>query len=301
MAVVLATGGYDHKIRFWEATTGVCSKSLKFPESQINCLAISPDKRFIVAGGNPVIHVFDIASSSDAPLLTYDGHTSNVTAIGFQRDGKWLYSCSEDHTIKIWDLRTPTCRRNYNCHSPVNSVSVNASQLELVSGDQSGSIRVWDLQSNQCTTELIPQPDVAIRSVSISPDNTTLCAGNHQGKVFVWRPESSKEYTPLVEYQAHDNYLLKCLVSPDGRTLATTSSDKTVRLWDLTTFALQRTLVGHTRWVWDCTYSADSSYIITASSDDSAKLWNAKQGGMLKHYAGHTLPVSCCALNDSAS
>lgn len=33
-AVILATAGYDHKIRFWEAPTGVCSRSLRYPDSQ---------------------------------------------------------------------------------------------------------------------------------------------------------------------------------------------------------------------------------------------------------------------------
>lgn len=34
-AVILATAGYDHKIRFWEAPTGVCSRSLRYPDSQV--------------------------------------------------------------------------------------------------------------------------------------------------------------------------------------------------------------------------------------------------------------------------
>jgi len=36
MSVVLATAGFDHKIRFWEAPSGVCSRIIKFPDSQIN-------------------------------------------------------------------------------------------------------------------------------------------------------------------------------------------------------------------------------------------------------------------------
>lgn len=44
-------------------------------------------------------------NSHHAQVMTYEGHTNNATAIGFQRDGKWMYSGSEDKTVKIWDLR----------------------------------------------------------------------------------------------------------------------------------------------------------------------------------------------------
>jgi G protein beta subunit-like protein len=48
--------------------------------------------------------------------------------------------------------------------------------------------------------------------------------------------------------------VLKCLLSPDCRLLATTSSDKTVKLWNLDGFKLERVLEGHQRWVWDCVF-----------------------------------------------
>lgn len=39
-------------------------------------------------------------------------------------------------------------------------------------------------------------------------------------------------------------YVLKCLLSPDVRQLATASADKTVKLWNLDGFTLERTLTG---------------------------------------------------------
>ena len=51
-SVLLATAGYDHKVRLWEASTGNCNSQLAFADSQVNCLDISPNKQYIAAGGN---------------------------------------------------------------------------------------------------------------------------------------------------------------------------------------------------------------------------------------------------------
>lgn len=72
---------------------------------QVNRLEITPDKQYIAAAGNPHIRLFEVNSNNQQPLTSYDGHTNNVTAVGFQCDNKWMYSGSEDGTVKIWDLR----------------------------------------------------------------------------------------------------------------------------------------------------------------------------------------------------
>lgn len=41
MSVILATAGHDDKIRFWEAPSGVCSRILRYADSQVNCLEIT--------------------------------------------------------------------------------------------------------------------------------------------------------------------------------------------------------------------------------------------------------------------
>lgn len=102
----------------------------------------------------------------------------------------------------------------------------------------------------------------------------------------------------MKEFQAHDDYLLKCVVSPDLKSIASTSADKTVKIWNTATWTLERALMKHQRWVWDCVFSADSLYLLTASSDQSAKLWDLRSGDVIRNYSGHNLAVTCVALND---
>jgi target of rapamycin complex subunit LST8 len=237
MPVVLVTGGYDHKIRFWEATSGVCAKTINFGDSQVNCLQISADKSLLAAGGNPLINLFDINSSSmsgdDKPVLTYDRHTSNVTSVGFQKDRKWLYSGSEDGTIRVWDPRSNVCTRTYDMSVPVNTVALSPNERELVGGDQSGNIKIWDMVADRCREELQPIVDVPIKSISIAFDESLVAVASQKGKLLVYSPSKTngKQLELAHELQAHDDYLLKCVVSPDVNTIATTSADNVSICW----------------------------------------------------------------------
>lgn len=134
-SVILATAGYDHTIRFWEASSGVCYRTIQYPESQVNCLEITRDKMFLASGGNPHVRVYDVINSNNnQPIASYDTHKGNVTAVGFQRDGKWLFSASEDGTVRIWDLRAPGCQRTHKNENNYSSASARASAAATVGG-----------------------------------------------------------------------------------------------------------------------------------------------------------------------
>lgn len=255
-SVVLATAGYDHTVRFWEATRGVCYRTLQYADSQVNKLEITPDKRYLAAAGNPHIRLFEVNTQNLQPVTSYDGHQGNVTAVGFERDGRWMYSGSDDGTVKIWDLRAGGYQREYESRGAVTCCVLHPNGTELISGDQNGNVRVWDLTQNACSCELVPEVGTAVRSVSIAGDGSLVVAANSSGTCYVWKlqrgAKTTAHFEPLHKLQAHNAYVLKCLLSPDCRLLATTSSDKTVKLWNLDGFKLERTLEGEFIFIFVC-------------------------------------------------
>lgn len=74
-------------------------------------------------------------------------------AAGFQKDGKWMYTGSEDGAIKIWDVRAQSCQRNYDVGSAVNTVALHPNQAELISGDMDGKIKVGHGKAGVCGNE----------------------------------------------------------------------------------------------------------------------------------------------------
>lgn len=236
MSVILCTAGYDHTIRFWEALSGICSRTIQHPDSQVNRLCITPDKRFLAAAGHNNVKLYDIKSTNPNPVMTFEGHTNNITGVAFHCEGKWMVTSSEDGTVKVWDTRTGSLQRNYVHKIPVNDVVIHPNQGELISGDRAGIVRVWDLGESVCTHQLIPEDDVAVHSVSVASDGSLLCAGNKKGNVYIWRMIQDAELTriiPICTFQAHKDYLTRVLLSPDVKHLATCSADHTAKVWNL--------------------------------------------------------------------
>ena len=149
-------------------------------------------------------------------------------------------------------------------------------------GDQNGSVKIFDLGSSKCISDVVPQSRspstsshgrVAIQSVDISDDARILVAANNHAEVFAWVPASAaRGSAPEISFRAHPpgTYLLRARISPDCRTLATTGSDGTARTFDTSTWRQTRALERHGGWVRDAAFSADSSYLVTAGGDRSA-------------------------------
>lgn len=111
--------------------------------------------------------------------------------------------------------------------------------------------------------------------------------------------------TKCKSIQAHDDYILKIEISPNGKFLSTCSADKKIKLFkiiDPQKFEITeyKQLKGHLKWVWDCRFSCDSAYLISCSTDATLKLWGVEKGELIKTLKGHEKGVICLALNDIA-
>ncbi|XP_047486512.1 target of rapamycin complex subunit lst8-like isoform X2 [Penaeus chinensis] len=268
-------------------------------------MEITPDRQLLAAAGYQHIRMYDINSSAPNPVINYEGVSKNVTAVGFQEDGKWMFTGGEDSTAKIWDLRSRNLHvsRIFQVSAPVNCACLHPNQAELFVGDQSGVIHIWDVKTEH-NEQLIPEPDASIQSIAIDPEGTYMAAVNNKGKCYVWRLSGGTGDTPITltptkSLLAHNKYALKVKFSPDSTMMVTTSADHTAKIWKTADFSQMTELRDSSqRWVWDVAFSADSQHVVTGSSDNTARLWSVETGEVKREYSGHQKTISAIAFRD---
>jgi len=301
--VILATASYDYDIKLWNAHDGTCAKTFTHPDSQVNALALNCDRKYLAAGGYQHVRMFDVNGSVKNHVVSYDGLSKNVTALGFHRDAKWMYTGGEDGTVKIWDIRSPnlSVARILDIGPAVNCAVLHPNQGFLYIGDQSGTIHIWEVKGEH-STQLIPDTDAHIQHLDISSDGKILAAITNKGDAYFWNMEASTAtWKPIQIVKAHNSYGLKIKISPDCRYALTTSADKTAKLWDLFTYALLTTFTEpDQKWVWDAAFTSDSQHVFTASSDGKSRLWSIKTSTVRRYYEGHKKAVSALVYRDKA-
>jgi WD40 repeat protein len=212
----------------------VLHKVLKGHQTDVRCLAFSPDGKILASGGygQPTddgdylgyVKFWDVASGKETKSLA--AHSNSVLGLAFTPDGKQLVTGGADEKIRLWNLGDYKYVKTFSGHTDaVYGVAVSPSGKSIASASYDDTVRVWDIESGKERFNLDAHTD-DVTAVAFSPDSKTLASVSHDETVRLWGPKTGT-------LKGHDWWVVSVRFSPDGKLLATGSWDDTAILWDV--------------------------------------------------------------------
>ena len=166
----------------------------------------------------------------------------------------------------------------------------------LISGSSyDDTLRAWNVTTGTQRWE----KDVGhgVLAVALPSHNPHFIAygGNDNHKI---RMRYSEDGDWRGEVTGHTASVGSLAFKPNSYLLASASSDKTIRIWDVgdnTNLRHVRTLRGHTEAVISVAWSPDGRVLASASADGTVRLWNPSNGINFAVLRGHTESVNSVA------
>jgi WD40 repeat protein len=149
-------------------------------------------------------------------------------------DASRALSGSEDHTVRLWDVKDGKLLLVLRGHSHrVVAVAISPDGKRGLSADMGPRARLWDLESGKEIDQPLDHP-AGVASVAFSPDGKRVLCGLGAGvqadkhSVFRWDAESGAQ---MGAFRGHTHAVLCVAFSPDGKRMASGSTDESVRVW----------------------------------------------------------------------
>jgi eukaryotic-like serine/threonine-protein kinase len=272
----IATAGFDHTVRIWDAADGREELTLQGHKERVYSVAFDPKGRRVVsASADSTEKVWD--AQTGQLLLTLRGHSHNVRCAAFSPDGRNIASASWDGTVRLWDSETGRLNRTIatNC-GRLTRLAFSPDGRRIIVGGTTKLAQIWDVETSELLRTLRGHSE-AVLGVAFSPDGRQVATSGsgtpegNGGELNIWDAQTGRQ---LFALRNPKGVLERVAYSPDGTRLVTSGWDHMVKVWDPQAGLEVLALGGHKDRVWGVNFSPDGRKIVSGSADRTVWVWD---------------------------
>ncbi len=280
-----ATAGTDQTIKVWDIATGKEVSTLIGNADEPFTITFMGNDAVVMGGRVPVgstgrLHFW---RSSPPGSLTTSIPTGEVYTVVANADGSKVAAWAahpavgdnvKNNAFEIYEAKGNPLSKPWQTDNKrkVLAVTFTPDLGWAVAGDETGTIRIWDLSKKDerigADWPLLVNPFV---DLGITADKKTLVAADNKGLVYVAGVEKRET---LAKFTPHKDGVRTLLVSPTGTTFLTVSNDREVKAWSLAAGDLKEPKAIRT---WELpvgvngvAYTPDGKQVVTANADGTA-------------------------------
>ncbi|XP_030836155.1 jouberin isoform X2 [Strongylocentrotus purpuratus] len=281
--------------------------SLAGDKKGCHVIKFSPDGHHIACGckdkdGYPIL-VYEIPSGREK--CQFPGHYGLIYDIRWSPSGNDILTASSDGTARIWHIDMPdsAALKVFPHPSFVYTARYHPTyETFIITGGYDNFIRVWSIESNSQTGELMYElkgHEGFVNSIAFSPDGIFMYSGDSEGKIIVWKSAGS-DGNWMMRRHVEDKELMgvpinSLQVHPSGRRVIVHCRDNHIRMLDLRLFCVMQNYIGvlNFREQIRSILSPCGSFVFSGSEDRHGYVWNTDTGEQVAAYTqlGYRQPV----------
>jgi WD40 repeat protein len=316
-SALVATGGAEGIVRVYNFGDAKLLGSYKAPGA-IESLTFSPNNQALLgACADKSVVAWNVVWNPGQPLPPEFGkvvqshsHSASATGVAFAPDGLTFYSSGLDKSIKTWKFASDNPSKTLAHPNLVDAVAFSPDGLRLATGCHDGSVRIWDVAKGQVVKEIkahqitmpTPQP-AAVYTLAWNNDGKQVVSGGYDGSMKLWDAANGtlvKEFKAYKEKdfeKGHREGVFSVAFSPDNKTIASCSSDHTIKLWNVADGMVAREFVdpglkpgatpapAHPGWVYALRFTQDGKHLLSIGSAPPNKghlaIWSVADAKLL--------------------
>lgn len=212
-------------------------------------------------------------------FIELGNHLAPVRQVTFSHDdtsSPLLYSCSDDCTIKIWNVEERRRIRTIHEHeAPVRTCDSSPfNSQHVLSGSSDHSMNLYDCRATRPLVHSFTESGSAIETVLFHPTIGHYCLNaSAEGMIRVYDTRTLQE----VKHWRHDG-VSSMSIHPGGKYLLSSSVHRTVNLWDFPESLLMLTLEDQSENTTCVSFSPDGNYFVTGGTNDTLMYWKSHLG-----------------------